>query len=245
MFSIIIRYRSSADPGAGQPSGLRVGSPGSARRGTATSATRSPPMSTAALRASPKPESRSCSVRRNAGRTPSLRSVGGLRPIRARTRSLRARLGRSERYGATDSGAVSAGSNPVGGTGQRHKFEHSDNLERLQCQRCDLRKRGRVPDLAPYTCPTAKAGPANCLLSSITRSRSLGRKQAVAPAPTLQLNGGGLHPKHPPTRGLPGGRGNLSHLLGTGTRRLIGSVTQETPTADGALGNSRSVVVER
>jgi len=53
------------------------------------------------------------------------------------------------------SGAVSAGSNPAGGTGQNHKLEHSDNLERLQCQRCDLRKRGHVPDLAPYTCPTA------------------------------------------------------------------------------------------
>jgi hypothetical protein len=87
--------------------------PGSARRGTATSATRPPPISTAALRASPKPESRSCSVRRNAGRTPSLR-VGGLRPIRARTRSLRARLGRSEPYRETDSGAVSAGWNPAG-----------------------------------------------------------------------------------------------------------------------------------
>src|SRR5215475_12490591 len=34
------------------------------------------------------------------------------------------------------------------------------------------------------------------LLSSVTRSRSLGRKQAVAPAPTLQLHGDGLHPKH-------------------------------------------------
>ena len=55
-----------------------------------------------------------------------------LRPIRARVRHQRARLGRSERYGETDSGAVSAGSNPAGGTAQRHKFEHSANLEPVQ-----------------------------------------------------------------------------------------------------------------
>jgi hypothetical protein len=76
--------------------------------------------------------------------------------------------------------------------------------------------------LRPIRALQRKAGPANCLLSSITRSRSPGRKQAVAPTPTPKLNGGGLHPKHPPTPGLPGGRGNLSHLLGTGTEGLIG-----------------------
>jgi hypothetical protein len=193
-------------------------SPGSARCGTATSVTRSPPISTAALRASPKPGCRSCSVRRNAGRTPSLRNVGGLRPIRARTRSLRACFRWSGPHTATDSGAVSAGSNPAGGTGQRHKFEHFNNLEWLQCQRCDLRKRDAFRIVRPIRALQRKAGPANCLLSSITRSRSLGRKQAVAPAPTRQLHGSGLHPKYPPTRGLPGGWGNLSHLLGTGTK---------------------------
>jgi hypothetical protein len=99
-----------------QSSGLRVVHPARHGSRTATSATRLPPISTAALRASPKPGCRSCSVRRNAGRTPSLRSVGGLRPIRARPRSLRARFGRSEPYRETDSGAVSAGSNPAGGT---------------------------------------------------------------------------------------------------------------------------------
>ena len=103
-------------------------SPGSARRGTATSATRSPRISTAALRASPKPKCRSCSVRRNAGRTPSLRSAGGLRPIRARTRSLRACFRRPETHTATASGAVSAGSNPAGGT-QPAKFV-SDQRQR-------------------------------------------------------------------------------------------------------------------
>jgi hypothetical protein len=125
---------SSADAGADPILGSARSSPGSARSRTATSATRSPPMSTAALRASPKPGCRSCSVRRNAGRTPSLRSVGGLRPIRARPRSLRARFGRSEPYRDTDSGAVSAGSNPAGGAGQRNKFEHSGNLEPIACQ---------------------------------------------------------------------------------------------------------------
>jgi hypothetical protein len=81
---------------------------------------------------------------------------------------------------------------------------------------------GAFQTLRPIRALRRKAGPANRLLSSIARSRSLGRKQAVAPVPTLQLNGGGLHPKHPPTRGLSGGQGNLSHLLGTGTEGLIG-----------------------
>jgi hypothetical protein len=93
---------------------------------------------------------------KTANRTPSLRSVGGLRPYTRPGKISTSTLGRSEPYRETDSGAVITGSNPAGGTGQRHKFEHSNNLERLQCQRCDLRKRGRVPDLAPYTCPTAK-----------------------------------------------------------------------------------------
>jgi hypothetical protein len=60
---------------------------------------------------------------------------------------------RSSGERATASGAVSAGSNPAGGTGQRHKFEHFDNLERLRCQRCDLRKRGRVQTLRPIRAP--------------------------------------------------------------------------------------------
>ena len=101
-------------------------SPGSARSRTATSAQGRRPISTAALRASPKPGCRSCSVRRNAGRTPALRSVGGLRPICARARSLRARFGTSEPYSETASGAVSAGSNPAGGTAQRHRFQYFD-----------------------------------------------------------------------------------------------------------------------
>jgi hypothetical protein len=104
----------SARSGRRPAVGSACSPPGSARRGTATSATRPPPISTAALRASPKPGCRSCSVRRNAGRAPSLRSVGGLRPIRARTRSLRACFRWSGPHTATLSGAVSAGSNPAG-----------------------------------------------------------------------------------------------------------------------------------
>ena len=52
----------------------------------------------------------------------------GLRPIRARAGHLRERFRRSGACTATPSEAVSAGSNPAGGTGQRHKFEHCDNL---------------------------------------------------------------------------------------------------------------------
>jgi hypothetical protein len=81
---------------------------------------------------------------------------GRLPPIRPRSWCAAPHFRWSGACTATLSGAVSAGSNPAEGTAQRHKFEHSGNLERRQRQRCDLRKRGRVPDLAPYTCPTAK-----------------------------------------------------------------------------------------
>ena len=119
---------SSADPGAGQPSDLRVVHP--VRHG----AGRPPPrqgrvhIDGGAARLT---EGRGSimRVRRNVGRTPSLRSVGGLRPIRARTRSLRACFRWSGPHTATDSGAVSAGSNPAGGTSHMHKFERSDDLD--------------------------------------------------------------------------------------------------------------------
>jgi len=55
------------------------------------------------------------------------RSVGGPRPIRARAGYPRARFRRPGACTATASGDVSAGSNPAGGTVQRHKFEHFDN----------------------------------------------------------------------------------------------------------------------
>ena len=79
------------------------------------------------------------------------------RPIRARAGHLGARFGRSELYRETDSGAVSAGSNPAGGTAQRHKFELSNNLESAGRQPCDLRKRGPVSDLVSNTCPDSTA----------------------------------------------------------------------------------------
>src|SRR6516162_6506393 len=62
------------------------------------------------------------------------------RPIRARTRSRRTCFRRPEAYTATLSGAVSAGSNPAGGTVQRHKFEHLDNLVRIKARAPDLRQ---------------------------------------------------------------------------------------------------------
>jgi hypothetical protein len=49
--------------------------------------------------------------------------AGEPHPIRARVRYLGARFRWSGTYMATDSGAVSAGSNPAGGTGQRHKSD--------------------------------------------------------------------------------------------------------------------------
>jgi hypothetical protein len=130
-------------------------SPGSTRRRTATSATRSPPISTAGLRASPKPGCRSCSVRRNAGRTPALWSVGGLRPICARARSLRARFGRSERYRETASGAVA-----VAGWRRSHPQEPS-------ARAADTRRRLYVGNWQPVKA-TAQTGA--CMGSSDTGS---------------------------------------------------------------------------
>jgi hypothetical protein len=142
----------SADAGAGQPSGLRVVH--LARHG----AGRPPPrqgrrhIDGGAARLT-EAGYRSCSVRRNVGRTPARRSVGGLRPIRARTRSLRACFRWSELYQETDSGAVSAGSNPVEGTAQKHKFEYSDHLGAPQPWLCGLRLRNGPVMFAPHTLP--------------------------------------------------------------------------------------------
>jgi hypothetical protein len=72
---------------------------------------------------------------------------------------------------------VSAGSNPAGGTGQRHKFEHSDNLRAARPRACDLPKRRRVPDLAPG--PPPQAGPQPRKPSSAAKPND--GHQAVAP----------------------------------------------------------------
>jgi hypothetical protein len=104
--------------------------------------------------------------------------AGGPRPIRARVRHLGARFRWSSTCTATDSGAVSAGSNPAGGTGQRHKFEHSDNLDLPGFQRGDLRKRGTVPDLSPE--PPPRQDPPNGKPSSAAKRND--GQQAVAPA---------------------------------------------------------------
>lgn len=74
--------------------------------------------------------------------------ASGLRPIRARTRHPRACSRWSNAYTATDSGAVSAGSNPAGGTGQRHNSNTMLILTRI-AQGCDLRKRRHVLTLRP------------------------------------------------------------------------------------------------
>jgi hypothetical protein len=87
-----------------------------------------------------------------------------LRPIRARVTHQRARLGRSERYGETDSGAVSAGSSR--GIGQRNKFEHSDNPKPESSQVGDLRQCSAPPDIAPDTRPKNRHRPGKGLLST-------------------------------------------------------------------------------
>jgi hypothetical protein len=53
---------------------------------------------------------------------------------------------------------VSAGSNPVGGTGQRYKFEHSDNLEAESCQVNDLRQCQPIRTLRPIRARKAHTG---------------------------------------------------------------------------------------
>ena len=66
---------------------------------------------------------------------------------------LRSLSPRSSGERATASGAVSAGSNPAGGTGQRHKFEHPDNLDASQPWVCDLRLRNGAVMFAPRALP--------------------------------------------------------------------------------------------
>ena len=91
--------------------------------------------------------------------------LSALCPIRVQKGLPQARFRWSGPGGATPSGAVSAGSNPVGGTGQRHKFEHSDNLGATKARACDLRKRRHVPDLAPGPPPEAGPQPRKAQLS--------------------------------------------------------------------------------
>ena len=78
---------------------------------------------------------------------------------------------RPAQYTATPSGAVSAGSNPAGGTGQRPKFEHSNNLGPTRRQPCELRRCSALPDLAPDTRPESRRQPEKGLLSSTRRQR--------------------------------------------------------------------------
>ena len=68
-------------------------------------------------------------------------STRRLPPIRPRSWCAATHFRLSGVYTATLSGAVSAGSNSGGGTGQGHKFEHSDNLVRAEARASDLRQR--------------------------------------------------------------------------------------------------------
>src|SRR6516164_7345929 len=66
---------------------------------------------------------------------------------------LRSLSPRSSGERATASGAVSAGSNPAGGTAQRYKFEYPDNLDSTQSRVCDLRLRNGAVMFAPHALP--------------------------------------------------------------------------------------------
>ncbi len=89
------------------------------------------------------------------------------RPIRARTGHLQARFRRPGAYTATLSGAVSAGSNPAGGTGQRHKFEHSDILERKAARPATCGNAQPFRTLRPIRARKADTGQKRGLLSRI------------------------------------------------------------------------------
>jgi hypothetical protein len=71
--------------------------------------------------------------------------------------------------GATPSGSVSVGSNPAGGTGKRHKFEHSDNLEAESRQAGDLRQCSALPGPCARYVPGGRHQRRKSLLSRIRR----------------------------------------------------------------------------
>ena len=111
---------------------------------------------TAALRASPKPGCRSCSVRRIAARTPSLRSVGGLRPIRARTRSLRACFPLVRAMHSNPLRSRARRFESCRGHRSRHKFEHLNDLDAPKPWVCDLRLRNGAIMFAPVRSPNGR-----------------------------------------------------------------------------------------
>jgi hypothetical protein len=97
---------------------------------------------------------------------------------------------------ATLSGAVSAGSNPAGGTGQRHKFEHLDNLGRAKARASHAMTCGNARPfwtLRPVRARKAGTGqgkgPAQPH-SVITVARPLPWPQAVA-LPTIRSSSAG------------------------------------------------------
>ena len=115
---------------------------------------------------------------------------------------LRSLSPRSSGERATASGAVSAGSNPAGGTGQRHKFEHSANSPLAWLRACDLQQPRAVPDRTPDTCPDPLQMNKSLLLrpTGIHGLRAVRSHQAVDPAPKLRLCGGSGH--DPPSAGM-------------------------------------------
>ena len=81
-----------------------------------------------------------------------------------------------------------------GGTGQRHKFEFSDNLGQDECHACDLRQCSALPGLAPDTRLESRIG----LERACSAAFSDNGRQAVAATADrcssqyLQLRGGSV-----------------------------------------------------
>src|SRR5215831_10134219 len=112
--------------------------------------------------------------------------------MRPRTGCAGTRFPWSEACTATLSGAVRAGSNPAGGTGQRHQSELLGNLDPSGPQACDLRKRERIRDLAPVR--PRQQGPSRerpaQRLTITTATRPLSCPEAVALPPISAANSG-------------------------------------------------------
>jgi hypothetical protein len=93
---------------------------------------------------------------------------GGLSPVRPRAEPATTCSRWPGAYAATLSGAVCAGSNPAGGTAQRHKPEHLGNLGPPGRQPCDLPNADAFSTLPPgrpgSSTPAAESpsSPAHC-----------------------------------------------------------------------------------
>ena len=141
---------------------------------------------------------------------------------------LRSLSPRSSGERATASGAVSAGSNPVGGTAQRHKFEHSNNLGPTRAE--------------PVTCGNADASrtfpPAHPRKQDLSRGSPAQRRNlttATRPLPLRSRPTRLFHPRsscHGPQVPAIPGVGSWTSAVGVA---MIGSAGRD-PRGRGDLG---------